>query len=241
MRTIVICDKEKKNAACIRDVLNEHMENAKKEIFYYEEVRTLEKDLGKLDSQIDVLFTSVTLDTEADGIQLAQSVINAYPRCQVVFMEKIDKYSSEIYDVAHVCFLKKPLNKEYIANAWRKVEQQMRDNEKKFFTVSTRRGSYSIPYEKILAFEKDKRNVVVLTSEGKDYSFHGKFDDFIEELNENFMKCHNSIIVNVSRIEKMKKTNLFLEYGNGYIIIPVSRRYLKEMRAVLNNRNVITI
>lgn len=87
-----------------------------------------------------------------------------------------------------------------------------------------------------MAFEKDKRKVVVLTSAGKDYSFYGKFEDFMEDLDENFMRCHNSIIVNVSRVEKMEKGNLFLEYGNGYIIIPISRTYLKVIREVFKNR-----
>ena len=61
------------------------------------------------------------------------------------------------------------------------------------------------------------------------------FEDFMDDLDENFMRCHNSIIVNVSRVEKMEKGNLFLEYGNGYIIIPISRTYLKGMREVFKN------
>ena len=218
MKTIVICDKDRNNAACIKKVLGGHMHNAQREIFYYEDRSSLKKDLEKFDSQIDVLFTSVTFDVEADGI-----------------MEELNKYNSGIYDVDHVFFLKKPLDEERIASAWKKVEQHMRNIEKKFFTISTRAGIYSIPYEKILAFEKDKRKVVVLTSAGKDYSFYGKFEDFMDDLDENFMRCHNSIIVNISRVEKMEKGNLFLEYGNGYIIIPISRTYLKGMREVFKN------
>ena len=235
MRKIVICDEDRKNATCIKKVVSGHTENNKKEILYYKDSSTLGKDLKKFDSQIDVLFTSVTFDKGADGIQLAQDVMNIYPRCQVIFMEELNKYNSDIYDVAHVFFLKKPLNEERIANAWKKVEQHMRNIEKNFFTFSTRAGTYSIPYEKILAFEKDKRKVVVLTSAGKDYSFYGKFDDFMEELDENFIRCHNSIIVNVSHVEKIEKGNMFLEYGDGHIIIPISRTYMKEMREVFNN------
>ena len=37
-------------------------------------------------------------------------------------------------------------------------------------------------------------------------------------------------------VEKMEKGNLFLEYGNGYIIIPISRTYLKVIREVFKNR-----
>ena len=236
MKTIVICDKDRNNAACIKKVLGGHMQNAQREIFYYEDRSSLKKDLEKFDSQIDVLFTSVTFDVEADGIQLAQDVMTLYPGCQVIFMEELNKYNSGIYDVDHVFFLKKPLDEERIASAWKKVEQHMRNIEKKFFTISTRAGIYSIPHEKILAFEKDKRKVVVLTSAGKDYSFYGKFEDFMDDLDENFMRCHNSIIVNVSRVEKMEKGNLFLEYGNGYIIIPISRTYLKVIREVFKNR-----
>ena len=225
MKTIVICDKDRNNAACIKKVLGGHMHNEQREIFYYKDRNSLENDLEKFDSQIDVLFTSVTFD-----------IVTLYPRCQVIFMEELHKYNSGIYDVAHVFFLKKPLDEERIANAWKKAEQHMRNIEKKFFTISTRAGIYSIPHEKILAFEKDKRKVVVLTSAGKDYSFYGKFEDFMEDLDENFMRCHNSIIVNVSRVEKMEKGNLFLEYGNGYIIIPISRTYLKVIREVFKNR-----
>lgn len=235
MKTIVICDKDRNNAACIRKVLDGHMQSEKREILYYKDRSSLEKDLAKFDSQIDILFTSVTFDIGADGILLARNIINLYPRCQVIFMEEINKYNSEIYDVAHVFFLKKPLNEERVMKAWEKIEQHMRNIEKNFFTISTRAGIYSIPYEKILAFEKDKRKVVVLTSAGKDYSFYGKFEEFMEDLDENFIRCHNSIIVNVSRVEKMEKGNLFLEYGNGYIIIPISRAYMKEVREVFNN------
>ena len=87
----------------------------------------------------------------------------------------------------------------------------MRNIEKKFFTISTRAGIYSIPHEKILAL-KAQAEVVALMSAGKDYSFYGKFEDFMEDLDENFMRCHNSIIVNVSRVEKMGKRQFVLEY-----------------------------
>ena len=145
MKTIVICDKDRNNAACIKKVLGGHMHNAQREIFYYEDRSSLKKDLEKFDSQIDVLFTSVTFDVEADGIQLAQDVMTLYPGCQVIFMEELNKYNSGIYDVDHVFFLKKPLDEERIASAWKKVEQHMRNIEKKFFTISTRAGIYSIP------------------------------------------------------------------------------------------------
>lgn len=106
MKTIVICDKDRNNAACIKKVLGGHMHNEQREIFYYKDRNSLENDLEKFDSQIDVLFTSVTFDIGTDGIQLAQDVMTLYPRCQVIFMEELHKYNSGIYDVAHVFFLK---------------------------------------------------------------------------------------------------------------------------------------
>ena len=239
MITIVVCDKSRESASLIKKVIDGVMQGVKREILYYKDRRTLEKDLEKFDSQVDVLFTAVNLEAETEGIRLAEDVLRIHPKCQIVFMEELKKYDASIYDVKHVFFLKKPLNEAGIKRACKKIEENHKSIEKEFFTFSNRTGTYSIPYESILAFEKDRRKVVILTSTGKDYSFYGKFDDFDDQLGANFMRCHNSIIVNISRVEKMERSNFFLEYGGGYIIVPISRTYMERMRNVFNNKHVI--
>ena len=70
-----------------------------------------------------------------------------------------------------------------------------------------------------------------MTAQGKDYEFYSKFDDFICSLPNDFVQCHGSIIVNLRQVKKIENGQLHMEYGNGYIVIPVSRPYINIIKS----------
>ena len=78
----------------------------------------------------------------------------------------------------------------------------------------------NLPLNDILYFESNKR-VLIVHTKGEDYSFYGKLDDIEDSLkNDNFIRIHQSFLVNAFKINSVSKTEVTLKNGD---ILPVSK------------------
>ncbi|WP_251614772.1 LytTR family DNA-binding domain-containing protein [Senimuribacter intestinalis] len=93
--------------------------------------------------------------------------------------------------------------------------------------LENKSGRFVIPYSRIYYFEKQKRQVLVRGTGGQVLcSFYGKFEE-MEALPQNFLRCHNSMIVNMGRVSAIEKSNFLLIDGS---FVSISRTYLQESR-----------
>lgn len=88
-------------------------------------------------------------------------------------------------------------------------EDRTRGNLEKRMIVSTKRGVYCVPFEMIIYMEKDLRRIVLHTVRG-DIRFYGKFSDLQPRLDERFMCCHRSYIINMDEIVVMTGGSIYL-------------------------------
>lgn len=56
--------------------------------------------------------------------------------------------------------------------------------------------------------------------------FYGTMDDVMSRLDNHFIRCHNSYIVNLKYVSVLSRTTLTIEQRK----IPVSRQYSKAVR-----------
>ena len=70
--------------------------------------------------------------------------------------------------------------------------------------------------ERIMLIEQDLRKIVILTEEGE-YSKYGKLAELSKYLDGRFFQCHNSYIINMDKVIRMREQTIFFE--NGYTIM----------------------
>lgn len=179
---------------------------------------------GKIEADIIVMDIKLKAD---NGIELAERVLRTRPDCQIIFMSGYDDYYEAVYDVDHIYFLQKPVSDTALTKALQRAVEKLNNLEKACFHMENKSGRFVIPYSRIYYFEKQKRQVLVRGSSGQVLcSFYGKFEE-MEALPRNFLRCHNSMIVNMGRVSAVGKSSFRLIDGS---FVPISRTYLQQSR-----------
>ena len=91
-----------------------------------------------------------------------------------------------------------------------------------FFTVKNKDVQMRIDHKNIAYFESRQRIVVMHTTK-QDIEFYAKLTDVQSTLpSENFVRCHQSYIVNMNRVKTLDKTNRLFVLDTG-ITIEISK------------------
>lgn len=111
-------------------------------------------------------------------------------------------------------------------------ERLYRDKELDLcITVRKNKKSYILQKWKILYVERDKRDTYIyLNQEDSVLKLSDKLTELEERLcDENFVRCHNSFIVNMSYVSEHCKTGFVMKNG---MEIPISRSRQNEVSAL---------
>ena len=104
-----------------------------------------------------------------------------------------------------------------------------------FFTVKNKEVLIRVNYSDILWFESQQR-IVTLHGKKKEISFYGKLMDVIPMLpKDQFIRCHQSFIVNADLVEQLDKTSRCL-YMVTNDMIKISKSYYADVVAYIDAR-----
>lgn len=123
-------------------------------------------------------------------------------------------------------FLKKPIEPVFLMKALNKAGSRLQDLKKSYLVISNKQGIYKIPLYTILCFESEKRKIHVYTQD-REISYYGKFEDLKEKLDPRFVRCHNSYIVNLTKVCELSEKKFVCENGKS---IPISKTYYIDVR-----------
>ena len=165
-------------------------------------------------------FDIMLLDIEMpsmSGIELAKKIRLENDAVQIIFITGYIDYISEGYDVAALHYLMKPLSEDKLSEVLNRAVLKIRKNEKSLF-LSISGEMLRIPIYQIKYLEVQQNYVTVHAK--KDYTVKKTLGEFERELDERFYRMGRSFIVNLSCINKITKTDVFLSDGS---VIPLPR------------------
>ncbi len=122
-------------------------------------------------------------------------------------------------------------NEREILAVLRQLEQQSLSVQKKHYFCFKLEGEYlRIPFEDISYFESNAKKVTLHQAKrDKCYFFTAKLDDIFMQVSPDFVRCHQSYLVNMQMIRSLDiKNHLFRLHSNEEIMI--SRRSYKETK-----------
>lgn len=171
-----------------------------------------------------IYFFDVDLNTDINGIQLAERVRELDSRGFIIFvtthaemslltftyrieaMDYIIKDNpSEVRNRVHQCILK--ANKRHIA--------ENKENSK-VFIIKSEDKIINVEYKNILFIETSYTiHKVKLHAINRQVEFYAKMKDIEAMLDDTFVRCHNSFIVNKSNIREIDKSNRIIYMING--------------------------
>lgn len=152
----------------------------------------------------DVVMLDICMPEE-NGLNLATRLRELIPELCLVFVTGHTEYAAQAFALEAVDYLVKPIGKEHLVRALRRVEKHLgrqfnRPELKPVLSVREDRQLCLIHHEEILFLEKQSRKTIIHTASRR-YTTGEALQSLAKRLGAEFFRCHRSFIVNVNQIE----------------------------------------
>ena len=164
----------------------------------------------------DILLLDIEMQT-MNGVELAKRIRQENEAVQIIFITGYTDYIAEGYEVSALNYLMKPLSENKLFEVLNRAVLKIRKNEKSLF-LSLSGETVRIPIYEIKYLEVQQNYVTIHAKE--DYTVKKTLGEFELELDERFYRTGRSFIVNLSCVDKITKTGVFLSDGS---VIPLPR------------------
>lgn len=169
----------------------------------------------------DLILLDIKMEWK-DGIALAEQINQVSPRCQIVFLTGYIDYATMVYETRHLYFVLKAQMDQMLPRAMDKALAFLRV-EDLGFSVSPQ---LKIPFHKILYLEKDQHDTQVRTAV-RDFKVSKSLRELGTLLDERFLRCHGSYIVNLQHVSQYSSTQFLLDTG---AVVPIGRTFQHASR-----------
>ena len=167
-------------------------------------------------SDYDILLLDIEMG-EMDGVTLAKRLRRENETLQIVFITGYDQYISEGYEVAALHYLMKPVKEDKLLTVLDRAADRLRKAER-VLTLEPGGETARVPLRRIRYIDV-RLNYATVHAE-KDYTVKKPLGELAAALDERFYRVGRSAIVNLTRISRVTKTDIYLDDGTA---VPLPR------------------
>jgi two-component system response regulator AgrA len=182
-------------------------------------------------------FFDVDLNSDINGIELAEQIRKHDPRAFIVFLtthgemssltfkykvEALDYIVKEDYDYIRI--------KSCILDAYEKYSKK--NSFTKSFNILSKEKILHVDYDKIILFEtSETTHKIRLIGYDQQLEFYATMKDVEDKLDERFIRCHRSYIINKDKIQSVdrKKHTVAMENGQDCLISIRGMKHFKKL------------
>lgn len=180
------------------------------------------------ESDYDILLLDIEMGT-MDGVTLAKQLRKSNDTVQIIFITGYSDYISEGYEVAALHYLMKPVKEEKLCSVLNRAAEKISKNEKVLnFELGgemVRVPIYQIRYAEVSG------NYVTVHAQS-DVTVKMTLGELEKELDERFYRAGRSVIINLTQISRVTKTEIKLNDGTA-VALP-RKAYEGINRAIIN-------
>ncbi len=230
MLKIAICDDLKEDCERVYGFVQNYL----KEKSIPAEVRTFQhpdsmiEDCEKFRAQIYILDIMMPMVT---GIEAARELRWNQPDAQIVFASSEKGFALESFAVNPLNYILKPVQQDSINSTLDLAISRVKEEWQQFIVVKIKSGYATLKIDEIMYIDYCNHVVTYHMYSGEAISTATMRIGFVPYMEENhkgkeFVRCHESIYVNVSAIDKLSKTEITLR---SRVVIPVSKKRYEEV------------
>ncbi len=176
----------------------------------------------------DILLLDIEMG-QMDGVTMAKSIRKENETVQIIFITGYSDYISEGYEVSALHYLMKPVKQDKLFEVLNRAVDKIAKNERILY-LDISGEMVCVPFHEIRYLEV-RQNYVTLHGK-QDYTVKKTLSEFEETLDERFFRAGRSYIINLSYIQKVTRTDVYLTDNTK---IPLSRGLYDTL-----NRAIIT-
>lgn len=184
-----------------------------------------------------IYFLDIDLKCDMNGMKLARQIRMFDPRGFIIFVTSHSElsYMTFQYRVEAMDFVLKdnPAEakvkiRECLLNALERYTLQTNKTHK-VYTIEIGERKISVDYNDILFFETSGNiHKVILHAKDRQIEFSGSMKELEKTLDDNFVRCHRSFLVNKNNIQEVDTKNRIIYFANGETCL-MSLRMMKEL------------
>lgn len=191
----------------------------------------------KTSQNTGIYFLDIDLNSNMNGMKLAQQIRLFDPRGFIVFITAHSElsYMTFQYRVEAMDFVLKdnPAEakvkiRECLLHAMERYTLQTNKTHK-VYTIEVGGRKISVDYDDIIFFETS-RNIhkIILHAKNRQIEFTSTMKELTSALDDNFVRCHRSFLVNKNCIKEVDAKNRIVHFTNGETCL-MSTRMMKEL------------
>ena len=162
----------------------------------------------------DILLLDIEMGA-MDGVTMAKTIRKENETVQIIFLTGYSDYIAEGYEVAALHYLLKPVKEEKLHEVLDRAANRIRRNEKTV-SVEVSGEMVLIPLHEIRYIDVQRNNITIHAKQ--DYTVRETLSRIEQQLDESFFRLGRSAIVNLKRISRVTKTDVFLKDGDNLIL-----------------------
>ncbi|MDD3277261.1 MAG: LytTR family DNA-binding domain-containing protein [Lachnospiraceae bacterium] len=171
----------------------------------------------------DIIFVAATFNQHGDGLDLAKYIREVSLEVAIVVLADNRDYYREAFDVFAMAYLLKPLKYRELDRCLTFYTKNSKVERRASWMVKGKGGHWVRVFcRDILYIESNNREIVVHLSNGTEIASYAKLGTVEEQLpEENFIRCHQSYIINIFYANEMTPSAFHLDEMD----IPISRKF----------------
>lgn len=199
-----------------------------KEVSPFQRIEDLEMLLLKKEKP-DVVFMDIEWNSDKSGIDFAEAIYKISPKTKIIYVTSYtDKYVQNIFlrDANRSGFLIKPVQEKMLRDTIERMRRlQYRESREKLL-IPYKSRVFCIPIKNILYLESRSRYVTIHTIKSS-YTCIERMKNMKNRLDNRFVHCHKSFLVNMNAIELILPREIVLKTGSQ---IPISKNRYRETK-----------
>lgn len=241
MINIAICDDSPKDIETIEKFVTEYMDE--RGLLYIISIFRSGEDLLASDKEFCFIFLDIAMGAGMNGIVAGKKFQELHRKTRIIYITSFRQYCELAINRVHAfAYLEKPIRKErlykQIEDILGFVKEENKDKQFISFEILELTGDHKVEtcikefeVDEILYFEYVNRKIRIVTLNGN-FFFAGQMKKLINRMSGyTFESCHQSYLVNLKYVKKIKGYDLYLKNGE---MIPVSQKKSFEFREKLN-------
>lgn len=236
MLRIAVCDDDMRFAGELEEMVRREAADAGAGVDTeaYSDGGTLVADIEK-GYRYDLIFLDIEMG-RVDGINAARQIRRVDRSALLIYVSGYEQYLKELFEVEPFRFLSKPVDKAKLGRYFRDACARIGEAEA-YYCFSFNKEIRKAAVGDIVYFESRNRVVHIFMSDGSEERFYGRLSTVEKELSEgrhDFLRIHQSFLVNYRFIEKMSFSSVTVLFGNGdRLSLKISEDREKAVRARL--------
>ena len=178
-----------------------------------------------------VLLLDIDLKSSISGLEIAEKIREIDKNVYIIFITGHFEFSQLAYKCKTFDFLQKPLTKERFEETILRLYSDIFGNKTRYIRLDKDKA---VIKEDSIRFIKKEGMKVIFHTDTRDYEVYSSFSKIHDMLPYNFVRCHKSYIVNMSKITDIDMVKNSISFTKNDICY-IGPKYKNDFMEVLKN------